>query len=55
MKLHLQSLADFAWDVVFAIAALRWRKTAPPPPAKTYSPVDAKVASITNLKRKATR
>jgi hypothetical protein len=49
MKLHRKAIADFIWECVFAIAALRWRHVTPPP-AKPYSQADAVATSITNLK-----
>lgn len=41
MRLYRKAIADFIWECVFAIAALRWRKTVPPAPAKPYSQADA--------------
>lgn len=49
MKVYLRAISDFAWECLFAIAALRWRHVAPPP-AKPYSQADAITTSITNLK-----
>jgi hypothetical protein len=48
MRLYRKAIADFIWEAVFAIAALRWRKQVPP--AKPYSQADAVATSITNLK-----
>lgn len=48
MKLHRKAIADFIWDCVFAIAALRERKTNPP--AKPYRQDDAIATSLRKLK-----
>lgn len=53
MRLFRKSIADFIWECVFALAALKWRKTVPP--AKPYSQSDAVVTSITKLKEGAGR
>lgn len=51
MKLYRKAIADFIWEGVFAIAALRWRKVAPPPtPAKPYKQADAIAYTIRKLK-----
>lgn len=49
MKLYRKAIADFIWEVVFAIAALRWRNTLPPADPTSTTP-NAVATSITNLK-----
>lgn len=49
MRLYRKAIADFIWEVVFAIAALRWRNTLPPADPTSTTP-GAVATSITNLK-----
>lgn len=49
MRLYRKSIADFIWECLFAIAALRWRNATVPADPTSTTP-NAVATSITNLK-----
>lgn len=49
MRLYRRSIADFIWECVFALAALRWRNTVQPADPTSTTP-EAVATSISNLK-----